>query len=56
MRRREFIAGAAGAAAWPRLVRAQASGRMRPTGLLTNLTRTDNEGRARDEVHRGGGS
>ena len=50
MRRREFIAGLAGAAAWPGLVRAQASGRMRRIGVLTNLTRTDTEGSARDEA------
>jgi putative tryptophan/tyrosine transport system substrate-binding protein len=50
MRRREFIAGLAGAAAWPGLVRAQASRRMRRIGVLTNLTRTDTEGSARDEA------
>jgi hypothetical protein len=35
MRRREFIAGLAGAAAWPVVAQAQQSDRMRRIGVLT---------------------
>jgi len=46
-RRRDFIAGLAGAAAWPLGVRAQQGERMRLIGVLMNLAADDREGRAR---------
>jgi putative tryptophan/tyrosine transport system substrate-binding protein len=47
MRRREFIAGLGGAAAWPMVARAQQSSRMRRIGVLINLAADDPEGQAR---------
>jgi ABC-type uncharacterized transport system substrate-binding protein len=50
MKRREFIAGLASAAAWQVAARAQSPERIRRVGVLTNLTEADAEGRARDEA------
>src|SRR4051812_46655612 len=47
MRRREFVAGLAGAAAWPNLGRAQQGERMRRIGVLMPLSRDDPEARTR---------
>jgi len=43
MRRREFIAGLGGAAAWPVMARAQQPARMRRIGVLMNLATDDPE-------------
>ena len=43
MRRREFIAGLGGAAAWPVVARAQQPARMRRIGVLMNLATDDPE-------------
>jgi len=43
MRRREFIAGLGGAAAWPVVARAQQPARMRRIGVLMNLAADDPE-------------
>ena len=51
MRRREFISLIGGsAAAWPLMARAQQADTVRRIGILTNLSKDDPEGRARDEA------
>jgi putative ABC transport system substrate-binding protein len=47
MRRREFVAGLAGAAAWPIAARAQQPERMRHIGVLIDFAADDAEGQAR---------
>jgi len=46
MRRREFIAGLGGAAAWPLLVRAQLPDRMRRIGVMMGWSESDPEQRS----------
>ena len=41
MRRREFIAGLGGVAAWPFAARAQQNGRVRRVGVLTSAVEGD---------------
>ncbi len=47
MRRRDFIAGCAGAAAWPAVGLAQQGVHMRRVGVLMGLAESDPEGQAR---------
>src|SRR5208282_2296506 len=46
MTRRQFIAGVAGAAAWPLVVRAQQAGQMRRVGVLMSVVKDDSGGLA----------
>jgi putative ABC transport system substrate-binding protein len=47
MRRREFLAGVGGAAAWPMLSQAQQGARLPRIGVVMNTQETDPEGRVR---------
>jgi hypothetical protein len=47
MRRREFIAGLAGAAAWPVVARGQQAEQMRRLSVLMSFSENDPEGQAR---------
>ena len=53
MRRREFIAGIGSAAAWPVVVRAQQTDRMRRVGVLRDAAEGSSDGQVRIAAFRG---